>query len=346
MNGRLVAALALMVASAGFAGCIEGMSFLSASEDEVSAMENRGLADSAAQAWAPDAQLMAVFAFETTDLNMTQGVFPTDPTPGNGLAPMWLYGYAGNNGTEHRAFQVTADGMVSVMNETMGEVPALGEPVNNWNIDSDKAVELALANESFAAVAGTEGASLMNGLGAEDDTLVWAIMAGTMSGQAIAVINAADGSLIMAEAFTLEMPDIDVPTWGMPGASGMGPQVDMSESGTATPGSPMEYEFDVGYADHGMLSLSYSKSLPVEGLRVSILPVTEDEDAEPVATQTFGTGDPSPNGGGAFDFEIEPGSYKLVVSYTSMTRFLPVPIGSVDYDFNLVVGEMPEDMEM
>lgn len=333
MNGRLVAAAGLVLAAASFAGCIEGMTFLSSDETEVSAMANRDLADSAAQAWRPDAQLMAVFALEGTNATAP---FPSDPTPGNGLAPMWMYAYMGDNGTEQRAFQVSADGLVRAMNESMGDMPSVGEPILNWQIDSDQAVSVAMGNETFAQVAGGEEAIVIEALGAEEGTLVWAVMAGNEAAQAIAIINAADGSVIMIEAFQMDFEMPDMPTWGMPGPTAAGPQIEMSESGTVSAGAPMEYEFSIAYEDSGMIAIAYSKTLPTDGLRWSIVSA-DDEDAEPVAAGTIR--EPAMSGGAGESFEIGPGDYRLVLSYASM---VPLPVGSVDFDFDLIVGEMPE----
>lgn len=328
MNGRFVPVLGLMVVVAGFAGCLEAISMLSNSEGEVTAAQNRDLADAAASAWASDAQLVAVFAFEQT--NMTPE-FPSDPAIGNGKAPLWIYGYKGMNGSEARAFQVTADGAVQAMNDSSGmDVPDVGEAVSGWQIDSDKAVEIARANATFEAMASREGASMIEALGSEDGVTVWAIMAGAQDGQAVAIVDAMEGALIAVESF--DMADM-MPAFPTPGQmANRGPQLEMEDSGTVSPGSPMEYPFALEYADVGMLSISYDRLLPFEAVRVTILDADGEEVMSEVARGGFG-----PSGGTVMDIAFEKaGDYTLVLSYATMGPELPV--ASVDYQFYFAVG--------
>lgn len=334
MNGRFVAALGLVLAIAGVSGCIEAMSFLSSEDGEVTAMENRDLADSAAQAWSPDAKLMAVFAFENA--NVTDQ-FPSDPTPGNGRAPMWLYAYAGGeSGDEHRAFQVAADGQVQVLNDSMMGAPKVGEPVDSWQIDSDRAVEIARANASFETIASQEGAVLMEALGAEEGMSVWAVMAGTPTGQAFALVDAVNGGLILAEVFEMDFDLPPMPMWGAQG-SWSGPQLEMHEEGSVDASAPMmEYPFTLGRADTAHLELAYEKMLPLDAIDFHVL----DKDGEEVAGGMVRTSDMS--GNQAFDFTIDaPGEYTLVVGYHSMTM-MPLPVGGVDYELHFIVGPMPD----
>lgn len=330
MNGRLALALAVVLAAAGFAGCVETLSFLSAS-DEVSAQENRELADSAAAAWAGDARLAAVFAFENN--NATEE-FPSDPEVGNGLSALWFYAYVAENGTKARAFQVSADGEVVAVNESSkldaGSIAQSGaQPIADWRIDSDEAVEIARGNETFESVAGLEGSSLMEALGTQENVTVWAIMAGSESGQAIAIVDAIDGGLVMVEAFELDFSVPAIP--GFPGGSPGAPQVEMSESGTLENQAETEYEFTVETPDSGFLDLRFRKMLPTDGMEWAIV----DEEGEAVAEGQYqslmGMSD-----GGMEDFEISaPGTYKLVLRHDPEQM---IPVGSVDYEVTLVVG--------
>lgn len=335
MNGRFVAALGLVLAIAGVSGCIEAMSFLSSEDGEVTAMENRDLADSAAQAWSPDAKLMAVFAFENA--NVTDQ-FPSDPTPGNGRAPMWLYAYAGGEGgDEHRAFQVSADGQVQVLNDSMMGAPQVGEPIESWQVDSDRAVEIARANATFESVASQQGAVLMEALGAEEGMSVWAVMAGTPTGQAIAVIDAINGGLIIAQSFEMDFDLPPMPMWGVQG-SWSGPQVEMHEAGTVDGGEPMmEYAFSLARADTAHLELAYDKTLPVDAIDFHVMDAAGDE----VANGVVRTSELS--GMATFDFTIDaPGDYTLVIGYHSMMGPVALPLGGVDYELTFIVGPMPD----
>lgn len=336
MNGRMLAAVGLMMAVAG-SGCIDAIGFLSSDDDtEVTAMANRDLADSAAQAWSPDAELMAVFAFEN---NNATPEFPSDPNPGNGRAPLWLYAYTGMNGTEHRAIQVSADGQVRTMNESMdmSQAPDMGDAIDTWSIDSDAAVATARANETFESVASLEDAVLMEALGSQEGMTVWAVMAGTMEGQALAVIDAASGALIMAQAFTMDFDLPPVPMWG---GAGMGQsQVMIEESGSLDDStSTMEYPFEVGRPDAAHIEISFQGMLPTDGMSWAVL----DEAGEFVE----GGGVQGFFGGGStvYDFAIEsPGAYTLVLEYSPRLGFGPLPgLGSVDYDLMFMVGVMPE----
>lgn len=340
MNGRFVAALGLMMAAAGFSGCLEAMQFLGNEDGEVTAKENRDLADSAARAWSPDAELMAVFAFENP--NMTDE-FPSDPTPGNGRAPVWLYAYSAQNGTENRAFQVSAGGQVRILNDSMMGAPDVGEPITAWEIDSDQAVETARANATFESVAGQEGAVVMEALGAEEGTTVWAIMAGTAGGQAIAVVSALDGTLIFAEAFQMDFDLPPMPIWGMEGASMRAPQVVIEDANSVSAdilsGERVEYAFNVTHADVATLHLMYEPTLPTDGIRWSVVDASGEIIEDGYEWSYNGM-----SGMAMSEFALEtPGPYVLVVEYATMT-WAPVPPGSVDYELMFVVGPMPEDM--
>lgn len=284
---------------------------------------------------------MGVFAFENP--NMTE-LFPSDTTPGNGRAPVWLYAYAANNGTEHRAFQVSADGQVATLNETMSDAPDVGESIGAWAIDSDAAVATARANATFEAVASSEGAAFMEALGSEDGTTVWAIMAGSASRQAIALINAVDGSLIFVESFAMEFNMPAMPVWGAPGANGWtGPQVEIHETGSVDATTrTVEYPFTVEYADVATLRLSYDKTLPLEAIGWHILDSTGEEIDGAIVR------DGSMGGSTTAELTIEaPGDYTLVIMYHNMASMVPVPVGGIDYMVDFYVGPMPEiDIEM
>ena len=326
MNGRLVAVVALIVGAAGATGCIEALSSLAASDGEVTAMTNRDLADGAARAWNPTAELRAAFALEAP--NLTEE-YPADPDVGNGRAPLWLYGYAASNGTEARAFHVTADGQVRVLNESFDGVPDMGEAVASWSIDSDRAVEIARSDAGFDAVAAHEEALVMEALGAEDGMTLWAIMAYSPAGQALAVVDASDGTLVTVESFDMAF---DMPAFpGMPGRYEMGPQVEIHDEGTLDADeATKEYGFRIARADVGTIELNVAKTLPTDRLRWSIL----DASGEPVAggsVQGF-----QMQSRGTFDFTLEePGDYVLVLSYAPMGM---LPLGGVDYEMLFLVG--------
>jgi hypothetical protein len=342
MNGRLVAVIGLMLAMTGFAGCIEAISFLSTGDDEITAGENRDLADNAAAAWNPDAKLMGVFALENAN---TTDMFPSDPDVGNGKAVLWFYGYAAKNGTEARAFQVSAAGEVQAMNESLGEVPTdVGEPIGAWEIDSDRAVEIARGNASFNSFAAAENTSMMEALGAEDGMTVWAIMAGSETGQAIAIIDALTGDIIMVEVFKLDFDMPAIPGYGDMGM-GMpydGPQVDIEDAQTLDMGTPSyEYPFTLERGDSASLMVDYETMLPTDGLSFLVTDAEENVVAEGRITGFMGS-----SGSEFAEFAIEEaGDYVLTFVYESRAVFLPVPVplGSAAYDMHFVVGAMCEE---
>lgn len=335
MNGRSTFAVSALIALAALAGCVESFGFLSTTDDEVSAMAHKDLADGAAAAWASDATLVAVLAFESANASE---MLPSDATVGNGLAPLWLYGYTAQNGSEYRVFQVTAAGEVATFNprgmSEMGEVPiGLAEPIGAWSIDSNAAVDIARGNETFAAVAALEGVSFMEALGAQQGATAWAIMAGTPSAQAIAIVDAASGILLMVQSFQM---DFDLPPMPMPGMTGAGfegPQVEMEESGTLDMGTPVaEFPFTISYADSGFLAIQIQGDLPTDALSWVITDAEGEEVDSGSLSMRF-----SPQGSGdEWDIALEDaGEHTLTLYYDAQSL---LAVGSVDFDLQFIVG--------
>lgn len=335
MNGRLTVAVSALIALAAFAGCVESLGFLSTTEDEVPAMQHRELADGAAAAWAPDAALVAVLAFES--LNASE-MLPSDASVGNGRAPLWLYGYTAQNASEYRIFQVTAAGEVATFNprgmDDMGDMPlGMAEPIGAWSIDSDAAVDIARGNETFNAVATMEGVSFMEALGAQQGATAWAIMAGTPAAQAIALVDAASGMLLMVQSFEMDFALPPMPMPGMEGSGFRGPQVEMEESGTLDSGTPVaEFPFALSYADMGYLAIQTQGQFPTDSLTWAIL----DSEGEEVESGSLSGGFGGGSSGNEWDFTLDDaGDYTLNLYYDARSV---VPIGSIDFEMLLVIG--------
>src|SRR5687768_6334162 len=97
MNGRKVAALAASLASLmTFAGCLAPSELLDpeSAKVEITAFENKDLADSAAKAWDPQAHIVGVFGLELSEAGAADQ-WPLDPEAGNGKSPAWVYVYMG-----------------------------------------------------------------------------------------------------------------------------------------------------------------------------------------------------------------------------------------------------------
>ncbi|HEX2022375.1 MAG TPA: hypothetical protein VHH36_06650 [Candidatus Thermoplasmatota archaeon] len=342
MNGRLAGAAALILAAGAFAGCIESLSLLSSS-DEVAASEVRDLADQAATAWAPDAQLVSVFATEMSEDAFGMGeeakaanvTLPADPDIGNGRAVLWFFGYVGENGTAVRVFQVNADGEVGPM-AMPGMIDADmmssadPEPLGVWEVDSDEAAEIAHANETFESVASMENVTMVEGLGSEDGHTVWALMVGTQTSQAIAIVDAMDGTILYADAFKLDASMPIVP--GFPSGASMEPQVEIEASGSLSMGDEQAWDFDVSRPDPAWLQIRFSKTLPTDALEWAVLDADGNE-VEGGTLDSFAMGDV-----GVYEFPIpDAGSYQLVLRHVSSVP-TPFVVGTVDYDLTFVVG--------
>lgn len=347
MNGRSAASLLAFVTlvAAGLAGCVEAPSFLTNSDSEASAKENRDLADSAAAAWNPDAALVAVMTFEagSADAEEGAGAIPVDPSVGNGRALLWFYGYQTPGGNETRLFRVTADGAVEVENTTgidMG--PVTMKPVDKWNVDSDAAVDAARADERFEEVVGAENASMMMVLGSEEGHSKWMLLAHAGGKMVAAAVDADTGALLMVEKVDFDdmvMPDVPTP----PGFD-MGAPVHLEGSGrldSATRVVEVPFTYG-GRNDEGVLEISTRKTVPGEGLWYSLVGPDGEAIAEGSLMRLV-----TPSGSATVEFEMEgPGEYLLVLGYDTVAGMapVPVPLAGVDYEFMLHVGpemEMP-----
>lgn len=324
----LLAALAM--AGAGLSGCLEAPSFLTASDAEATAMDNRDLAHAAALAWSPDAQLVGVLSFEST--NGSEFDLPADPAVGNGRALAWWYSYEGANAT--RAFRVTADGQVTVENETVLpesydlETP----PLEGWAVDSDAALAAAAANETFAAVLQGESASLVEALAATEGQSNWYLAAFGDAGFVLAVVDGRTGDLISVDEmgfdFAFHMPAMpDMPAWTMPG-----PAVLIEDEGTLSGGAKKEYPFTLDAAATAHLMVAADRELPTDGLRWAVLDA-EGEVVEAGDAERWTSGDDDE--GMEAEFGLDAGKYTLVLQHKPGT-LVPGPVGGVEYELHFM----------
>lgn len=348
MNGRSnIAILALVsLLAAAFAGCVEAPSFLTSSDAEASARENKDLADNAAAAWNPEAVLVGVTAFEASAAHAqeAQGMVPVDPTVGNGRALLWFYAYQTPGGNESRLFRVDADGRIQVENTSMVPMKEIGalDPVDGWAIDSDAAMSAARADERFDQAVKAENASVVSAVGNHEGVTKWALVALTEETVVGALVDATTGELLMVESSDVA----DIPMPAMPSAPGfeMSSPVHLEGSGSLD-GSTRSEEHAFSYlgtGDAACLELTVSKRLPTDAIHWYVV----DAEGEEVDGGHLG-GMRSMSSADTFFFELDqPGDYTLVLDYMPTAM---LALGGVDYEFVLEVGplaaEHAKDME-
>lgn len=363
--------LAAALAVTGLAGCIEAPGFLNVSDVEVSALENRGLADEAAFAWNEKATLVSVMAFELTQSEEER--IAADPEVGNGLAPAWWYVYcayvpkdAASEGSgpargdayggktsadvmpEIRAFKVTADGTVSAEDEATAMTAGYSHDtadLSAWKIDSTEALAKAKTDTAFAKAAEGLNASVVEGVVHHEGTTSWYFAAMSADGFVVATVDAVTGELLSVQSMDLDMT---MPTfeWGARDPSmWAGEPIHLEGDGYAAPGEPaFEAPLVTSGAMHGTLGIQFYGELPTDGLHWAIL----DAEGEWV------TGDhvSSWMGGAAYEEELaieEAGEYTFTLYYmswaTSVPFLPPVGPGGVDYAFSLhlIPGEAEDD---
>ena len=336
MNGRsnVLIALATLLAAA-FAGCVEAPSFLTQSDAEATARENKDLADNAALAWNPEAVLVGIAAFEASAAHAAEskGLLPADPTVGNGRALLWFYAYQTPGGAESRLFRVDADGRIQVENTSMVPMGDIGsiEPLGSWSVDSDAAMAAAQADEKFRAVAAAENASVVSAVGNHEGSGKWALVAMNEEKVVGAVVDAVTGELLLVEATDLD--EVEIPV--MPGTPGFerAPPVHVEGEGSLDTAEPVaEFPFTyAGMGDAGLLQMESSTRFPGDRFTWKIV----DEAGETVASSRGGFLLPR-SGASEAEFELtQPGEYVLVLAYSGAT---PLAMGGADYAFVLDVG--------
>jgi hypothetical protein len=343
MNGRSLTAAAVLTTLAMLAGCLAPNDFLNASSTklEITAMEDRDLADNAAQAWSPGAVLVSVFSIELADAGHNSS-WPADPHVGNGKAPAWVYAYQAADGNGTKAFRVTANGRVTTDNESddmgMGDMGSMGDAVSSiaqgWKIDSDKALASALKNESFSGALKGGNLTLAEGVAAMDNATAYYFAAVGMHGMAIATVDASNGHLLSVKSF--DMPAFDMGGMGDMGSfSTWGEPVNEKGKGTVSEAKPkMEFPFHVASPQGAKFSISYDPSLPTDGLRWSLV----GPDGKALKAQGGnGSGDPTMMRGepGSVTYQLPAsGAYKVVVQYESNVPD-PVGLGGVSFSWTL-----------
>lgn len=328
MNGRKAFVLAASLATLmTLAGCLAPSELLGAesAKTEITALENKDLADSAAKAWNPQAQIVGVFGLELSQAAPTDE-WPLDPEAGNGKSPAWVYVYLGEAGA--RAFRVTADGRVTAENDTYdaAEAAQTAKPLGEWTIDSDRAVEVAAANEVFGAALHGGNATLAMGVASMEGITGWYLAAISEGGSAFAIVNAATGELVTAETFSM---DFAPPAMGKEVFVEAMP-THVEGAGTLDSDKPKaEFPFTHGGADELLLQLEAEGRLPSDGLSWKIL----DAEGEVVEGGSAGRSWTGESYRPHWTIELpEAGDYVFVVYYRS---FAPLPLGGVDFKFTL-----------
>lgn len=344
MNGRTTAALAALLAiTTAFVGCLAPDELLSASErTEITAMESRDLADSAAQAWKPGASLGGVFTLELSEVETGDMAFPLDPDVGNGRSPVWIYAYRSADGAEARAFRVWADGRVAADNSTAYDASQASQlgAIANWQVDSDRAVAAVANDEVFKAALEGANLTLAMGVAQMDGITGWYLAALSEGGAAIAIVDASTGKVVSIKPFSMDFtpPAVAKPAF----AQAMPTHVE--GEGKLGPGDePIEFPFTYGGVGDAVLEINAQHG-PTDGLRWEIL----DAEGETVDAGGVGGFRSLMMGGSssdAFEPEIDQaGAYTLVFSYRAGLGPVPAPGQGISFDFLLHAGgENPEE---
>lgn len=334
MDGRSVVALAtLALLTPALAGCIDAPGALWDDDGEATALQHRDAADAAASSWAPGAVLVSIFSLESANDN---DPIPVDPTPGNGESPVWFYAYRSPEG-EPRAFRVLADGTVLSENETYGaeaysdQGTALGELA----LDSDDAIQVAAADATFAPVLAGEGLTVAEGVARWEGRDGWYFAAMSSAGSALAVVDAATGELVSVDEFDLDF-GMDYGDFAQNGfAYGSGEPLHLEANGKLSRAqAEVEHPFEFTGLPGSMatLDLSIVKELGTESVSWRIV----DEEDEVVERGRLSGPPAGKSAEGAWDFELAPGDYTLVVASNGLTMLA----GSVVYELTLHAGDV------
>lgn len=369
----LVLIAALAVSGAGLAGCIEAPGFLS-SDAETTALESRAVADEAAKAWNPAAQLASVMTLELT--NSSDARIPSDPEVGNGRAPAWWFVYCLETeaGMDVKAFRVM-DGVATEESDanalaTQAPMDSM-DAIKDWTVDSDAAIEKAKTDERFRLAAQGFNATVVSGVArhdamteyataddaaaggadggeqaAESDAMahsdtIWWIVAGSVDGIVVALVDANSGALIEVKDldFGFAMPEID---FASASVDTFAPEPIHVEATDELDGEAMEYPFEVSYPMSGDMDFTFESGDPLHGARWWIV----DENDEPVASSgrgwwMGGDREAKPH----VDIEM-PGIYRVVVAPSNTVFFAPVPTqGPVTFEFVLHLDPVGEEAD-
>lgn len=341
MKGRLLSAIAVVLTLLA-AGCIAAPKISSDDKSEVAAMANRDVAENAALAWSPDAKLVGAGAGE---LPTAREPLPADPSPGNGKAVAWTFLYAAGNAS--RAFMVAADGTLMSGNASDAkETRATKDmgPLGEWKIDSSKAMDAALTNETFSHCAKLPNATFAEIVGREggaDAPAVWYIVVFSTEGAAVAQVDAVSGELLTVQEIGMGFPMPDMGAYNVRAA----PQqpVKVADRGALDEGKPTKTLNFTLPADGmgGMLRLRVSKPFLMDGLSW----ILQDASGEKVASGELSS--PQPDERRAWKIDpLDAGAYTLTLAYVDgASAPVPMPGRGVDYDLTLVLGGAPTPPE-
>lgn len=338
----LVAFISVALMSSGLAGCIEAAGLLNTSDLEVTALDNKALADAAASEWNAKATLVSVMAFELSESDEAE--IQPDPEVGNGLAPAWWYVYCAEGDIDEvRAFKVAADGTVTSEDDAAAvasgyEHHDMAGSLADWKVDSDDALAAAKSELAFQVAAEGFNATVVEGVANYEGKTSWWFAAISAEGFVVATVDAVTGELV--EVAPIDM-DMTMPTfeWGARSPEQwVAEPIVLEGEGEASAGSePLELPFETTAPMHGILMLDVSTTLPTEGLYWAIV----DEEGEEVEHGYAGSWRGHEE---EMELEIdEPGDYTFVLYHASYTGPIGLPIGGVEYAFHLEL--MPGHME-
>ena len=362
--------IAVALAATAMAGCVENPLTAMSTDAEVSAFENKKLADEAALDWNENAALIGVIAFELTESDEPNVV--ADPEVGNGLAPAWWFVYCATDsmkewegeeeetssmrtmsseeemasmGSMVRAFKVTADGTVTSEQDAeamaMGFQHEMATTVDKLDVDSSDALATAKTDETFRAAAEGFNASVIEGVANHEGVNAWWFAAMSADGFVVATVDAATGELLEVTPIDMDVaiPEFefgarDPETW-------IAEPVLIEAEGVAEPGAePFEAPFYAGDKMHGTLVIDFDTMWPTDGLHWAILD-SEGEIVEVDHVRSW-------MGGSSYEIELaldEPGDYTFTLYYMS---WAPTPIGTPlesGVAYSLVLDLQPGEME-
>lgn len=378
MDGRSTTiALGLALAATALSGCIQNPDWLNNASAEVSALENKGLADDAAAAWSEDAVLVGAMAFELSEAPDPR--IDSDPDPGNGLAPAWWYvycdasmaqmsaegeasshsGYSDDGGSSMsrmesmpmlRAFKVTSDGEVS--SEKDAEAFASGfdhemvTPMGEWTVDSDEALAAAKTDESFAKVAQGFNASVVEGIANYEGETAWWVSAMSADGFVVATVDALTGELTHVESIDMdfEMPDFE---WGAANPEMTMQPVHLEGEGVASAGDePAEFPFTTGGAPmSGSIWIDYGSDAPIATPEGGLWWAIVDEEGnvyDDGRTGGFGFGPSGSHGDDVNIDDVEGHDLVLVIGASSWVPMSPL---ASDWAYTFTLDLYPPGME-
>ncbi|MHB8606093.1 MAG: hypothetical protein ACYDCK_12650 [Thermoplasmatota archaeon] len=137
-----------------------------------------------------------------------------DPTPADGRAPVWLFGYLGSDGKQGLAFVIAANGSIvwHATEDVRSDKTRTDEVITDWHADSTDAFDAARANATFAKASSATNASSYEVLAQDKHATEWIV---SVFGPGIepvdAIVNASTGRLehVSTYNFSFSMPSFE-----------------------------------------------------------------------------------------------------------------------------------------